>query len=220
MFGSAYADMRLAPYLFAIGLVAIRFPEGAGRRFVNVLGLAGFAFFLIRTGGTTASMWLYDRSYDRELAALEHVPHGARMVSFVGRLCREPWAMNRRLHLPGMAIVRRHAFSNDQWAMAGAQLIRVRYLDGWPFVRDATQIVTQRRCWGEVWRPIDLALGIVPRHAFDYVWLISPPAYDPTLTKGLRPVWRSGTSVLYRVERAESSANRDTPAGSGTRPTR
>jgi hypothetical protein len=220
VFGSAYADMRLAPYLFAIALVAIRFPEGAGRRFVNALGIAGFAFFLIRTGGTTASMWLYDQSYDRELAALEHVPLGARMVSFVGRHCREPWAMNRRLHLPGLAIVRRHAFSNDQWAMAGAQLIRVRYMDGWPFVRDATQIVTQRRCWGEVWRPIDLALGILPRDAFDYVWLISPPAYDPALTKGLRPVWRSGTSVLYRVERAASSANSDTPAGSGTLPTR
>jgi hypothetical protein len=184
------------------------------------LGIAGFAFFLVRTGATTVSMWLYDRSYDRELAALNHVPVGARMVSFVGRRCREPWAMSRLLHLPGLAIERRQAFSNDQWAMAGAQLITVHYLDGWPFVRDATQIVTQRRCPREVWRPIDQALAIVPRNAFDYVWLISPPRYDPALTWGLRPVWRSGTSVLYRVERGDSSANSETPAGSGTLPTR
>lgn len=124
--------------------------------------------------------------------------------------------MTRLLHLPGMAIVRNHAFSNDQWTMAGAQLLQVRYRPGWPFVRDATQIVTERRCPHEYWRSLDLALAIVPREAFDYIWLIDPPPYDAKLTEGLRPVWRSGTSVLYRVE---SNAKIDTPAGNGTLPT-
>jgi hypothetical protein len=104
--------------------------------------------------------------------------------------------------------------------MAGAQLLRVRYRAGWPFVGDPTQIVTRRRCRGEGWRSMDMALATFPRDAFDYVWLISPPAHDRELTKGLTPIWRSGTSVLYRVEDAASSANSDTPAGNGTRPTR
>jgi hypothetical protein len=217
VFGSAYADMRLAPYLFMIAVIAIRFPEGVGLAFARRLAIAGIAFTLIRTAATTVSMWLYDRAYDRELAALAYVPHGARMVSFVGRPCIENWAMTRLLHLPGMAIVRNHAFSNDQWTMAGAQLLHVRYKPGWPFIRDATQIVTEQRCPHEYWRNIDLALALVPREAFDYVWLIDPPPYDPKLTEGLRPIWRSGTSVLYRVE---SNAKSETPAGSGTRPTR
>lgn len=199
VFGSAYADMRLAPYLFAIAAAAIRLKPGASDRFARTMALAGLAFFLVRMGATTASLWLYDRSYDRELTALRHVPYGARMVSFVGRDCREPWAMSRLLHLPAMAIVRRHAFSNDQWTMPGAQLLQVRYWSGWPFMRDATQVVTRRRCRGEAWRTIDMALATFPRKAFDYVWLITPPPYDPTLTAGLRPVWRSGNSVLYRV---------------------
>ncbi|MGZ8281670.1 MAG: hypothetical protein ACXWUN_01815 [Allosphingosinicella sp.] len=220
VFGSAYADMRLAPYLFAIALVAIRFPEGGGRRLVTMLGMAGLVFFLVRTAGTTASMWLYDRTYDRELAALEHVPVGAPMVSFVGRPCVEPWGMSRLVHLPGMALVRRRAFSNDQWTMAGAQLLRVNYPKGWPFVGDATQIVTLRRCRGEVWRPVNAAIAEFPRDAFDYVWMINPPPHDPALVKDLRPVWRSGRSVLYRVERGAISANSETPAGNGTRPTR
>ena len=217
VFGSAYADMRLAPYLFAIALIAIRFPEGSGLDFARALAVAGLAFVLVRTGGTAASMWLYDRTWDRELAALDHVPHGARLVSFVGRPCVEPWAMSRLLHLPGLAIVRQHAFSNDQWTMAGAQLLQVRYKPGWPFVRDPTQIVTPSRCRREVWRTLDLALAAFPRDAFDYVWLIAPPPFDPDLAEGLSPVWRDGTSVLYRVE---SNAKSDTPAGSGTRPTR
>ena len=203
VFGSAYADMRLAPYLFAIALVAIRFPPGVNRRLVNAVGIAGLAFFLIRTAGTTISTTLYGQRYDRELAALDHVPYGARMVSFVGRPCVENWAMTRLLHLPAMAIVRRHAFSNDQWTMAGAQLLQVRYRAGWPFIRDASQVVTRRRCGREVWRTLDLSLATFPRDGFDYVWLIDPPEYDPALTAGLIEVWRDGRSVLYRVDRSK-----------------
>jgi len=216
VFGSAYADMRLAPYLFVIAIVAIRFRDDASFKLQRAIAIAGLAFIVVRTGATGVSMWLYDQRYDRELAALDHVPHGARMVSFVGRPCVENWAMTRLLHLPGMAIVRNHAFSNDQWTMAGAQLLQVRYSPGWPFMRDATQIVTRHRCPRENWRSIDMALAILPRDAFDYVWLIDPPRFDPWLAQGLRPIWRSGTSVLYRVE---SSAKSETPAGSGTLPT-
>ena len=199
VFGSAYADMRLAPYLFAVALIAIRFPVGVNVRFATIVGLAGLAFFALRTGATTASMVLYDRAYDRELAALDHVPRGARMVSFVGRPCRENWAMTRLLHLPAMAIARREAFSNDQWTMTGAQLLQVRYPPGYPFTRDASQVVTRIRCRREAWRTIDLALATFPRDVFDYVWLIDPPPHDARLTRGLQPIWRSGTSVLYRV---------------------
>lgn len=219
VFGSAYADMRLAPYLFAIALVAIRFNEGACRRLVNVVAIAGALFIAARTAGTTASMWLYDRSFDSQLAALDHVPHGARMISFVGRPCEEPWGMSRLLHLPGMAIVRRHAFSNDQWTMEGAQLLDVHYGAGWPFIRDPSQIVTRGRCRHEVWRPADVALAGFPRAAFDYVWLIDPPVLAAEDLVGLTPLWRGEDGALYRVDRA-ATANSETPAGIGTRPTR
>ena len=199
VFGSAYADMRLAPYLFAIGLVAIRFPEAASRRFIRGLGAAGLAFVLVRTAATTLSMWLYDRSYDRELAALDYVPMHARLVSFVGFPCRETWAMSRLPHLPGLALARRRAFSNDQWAMAGAQLLSVHYWAGWPYIRDPSEIVTLRHCRREVWRTIEVALATFPRDAFDYVWLIRPPRYPPGLTRGLVPIWQDDISVLYKV---------------------
>lgn len=217
VFGSAFADMRLAPYLFAIALVAIRFKERAGLGFQRGVAIAGLAFLIIRTGGTGASMFLYGRAFDAELAALDFVPHGARLVSFVGRPCDEPWGMSRLLHLPGLAIVRRHAFSNDQFTMAGAQLLHVRYRPGWPFVHDPSEVVTPVPCRGENLRSLDQALAILPRDAFDYVWLIGPPPFDPALAEGLRPIWRQGTSVLYRVE---SNAKSDTPAGIGSLPTR
>jgi hypothetical protein len=200
VFGSAYADMRLAPYIFAVALVAIRVPEGH-LRLSRMLALGGLTFFGVRTAATIASMVLYDARYDRELAALDQVPEGARMVSFVGRPCIEPWGMSRLHHLPAMAIVRRSAFANDQWTMAGAQLLGVNYPAGGRFVRDPSQIVSQRPCGGEYWLTMDQSLARFPRHAFDYVWMIDPPLHDPALTRGLTPVWQEGTSVLYRVDR-------------------
>jgi hypothetical protein len=199
VFGSAYADMRLAPYLFAVALVAIRFPEAWAPRLMKTVALLSLTFVLVRTGATTASMALYDRSFDRELAAIDHVPRGARLVSFVGRPCREPWAMSRLLHLPGMAVVRRQAFSNDQWTMAGAQLLTVRYRAAGPFMRDPSQVVTTDACRQEAWMSMNAAIAHFPRKAFDYVWTIDPPPFDPDFASDLRPVWRGGRSILYRV---------------------
>ena len=199
IFGSAYADMRLVPFLFAVAVLAIRLKGGATLRFAHTAAAVAIAFALIRLAGNTASFRLYDRDYDRELAALEKVPYGARLVSFVGRGCEEPWAMLRLEHLPAIATVRRHAFTNDQWTMAGAQLLSVEYPAGEPFVRDPSQVVTSVKCRYERWLPIAETLRRLPRHAFDYVWLINAPRHGPELTQGLQPVWRSGTSVLYRV---------------------
>jgi hypothetical protein len=200
LFGSAYADMRLAPYMLAVLVIAIRFRPGAGRRLGNIVAGLGLLFVLGRTAGTTVSSWLYDRTYDRELAALAHVPEGSRMVSFVGRPCREGWMMSRLHHLPALAVVRREAFSNDQWGMAGAQLLSVKDIPMRYFRDDPSQVVIPQRCWSRNWLGIEASLRHFPRSVFDHVWLIDPPAYDPAVAPDLRPLWRNGSSVLYRVE--------------------
>jgi hypothetical protein len=198
VFGSAYADMRLVPYLLAVAVIAIRLKD-ASSAFARTLAWLGLAFAVVRIGGNTISFWILDRTYQRNLAALDHVPMGARMVSFVGTRCGQPWNMSRLEHLPAMAIVRRRAYSNDQWSMAGAQLLRTIYRQAGGYAHDASEIVTEKRCLGEYWRTIDQSLAGFPRDAFDYVWLIQPPPYDPRLTRGLQPIWRSGTSILYKV---------------------
>jgi hypothetical protein len=206
VFGSAYADMRLAPFMLAIAVIAIRPRAGMSIRGTALLAAAGFAFFAVRMAGTTVSFALYDRAYDRELAALERLPTGARLVTFIGETCYNEWTMTRLQHLPGLAVVRRLAFSNDQWSMPGAQLLTVRYRQGRGFNHDPSQIVTDVRCPREWWRPVAVSLARFPRGAFDYVWLISPPPYDRRLERGLIPVWRSGTSALFKVDRAVPAA--------------
>lgn len=206
VFGSAFADMRLVPYMLAVAVIAIRFPAETDLRFARALAIAALLFVGVRTAATSYSFWLYDRSYDRELAAVEHIPQGARLVSFVGMPCGQPWRAERLEHLPAIALVRRQAFSNDQWTMAGAQLARAIYPAEDGFRSDPSQIVLPARCPSRVWRSIDDSLRSFPREAFDYVWLIEAPPHDPRLLAGMERVWNDGDSALYRIVRSEPPA--------------
>ncbi|WP_343519763.1 hypothetical protein [Sphingomonas sp.] len=206
VFGSAYADMRLAPYMLAIAVIALRPKPGMTMRGAQVLAVAGLAFFLVRMGANTWSNVLYDKAYDRELKALEHVPVGAKLLSFVGETCYNEWTMTRLQHLPGMAMVRRLAYTNDQWSMAGGQLLTVRYKQARGFSHDPSQIVTDTKCPRQWWRPVAVSLARFPRHAYDYLWVISPPPYDKRLEAGLIPVWRDGDSVLFKIDHGSPAA--------------
>ena len=204
VFGSAYADMRLAPFVIAIALLALRPKANISHATAATLAALSLTFFAVRIGSNTISFWLFDRDYDRELAALPAVPEGARLISFTAGNCGGRWAMTRLEHLPGMALVRRAAFSNEQWSMPGAQLLTVRYRDGGAFTHDPSEIVTPYRCKREVWRTADVALQTFPRDGYDYVWLINPPRYRPESVSDLTMIWSSGRSAVFRVNRIPS----------------
>jgi hypothetical protein len=200
VFGSAYADMRLAPFMIAVAVLAVRPKAEMTLRHQSVIAALGLAFFVARIAGTTISYWQFDRVYDRQLAALDHVPVGARLVTFYGQSCANPWMMSRMEHMAALALVRRAAYSNDQWSMPGAQLLTVRYRAARGFSHDPSEIVTPFQCSREWWRPVNRALLQFPRDAFDYVWMIRPPSHDQRMLQGLVPVWRDGTSAVYRVD--------------------
>lgn len=196
LLGAAHADDRLVPYVFATALLGIGARPG-GDRLAARLAVAGLAFFLARTAASTASFALYDRSWNAELAALSHVPAGARVAAFVGMPCERTWFAARLEHLPGLAIARRDAFANDQWTVAGSQLLQIK--PPWTRYADPSQMVTRVGCASAPWPSLDEALAALPRGDFDYVWLIDPPVHKAASVRGLTPVWRAGTSVLFRL---------------------
>ena len=207
LFGASYADMRMLPYACAALLLSVRPSAEAGRRLVHGLAAAGLALVLVRTGGTTASLYLYSQAFQRELGAVPHIAEGSRVVALIGAPCRSQWKMDRLDHLSGLAIARRRAFTNDQWSEPGAQLVMPHYPEAGYYEHDSSQIVRYHPCAkGNHWRDIDESLREVPREAFDYLWLVQPPAYDPALVAGMQPVWRSRTSVLFRIDHPAARA--------------
>jgi hypothetical protein len=198
VFGSAYADMRLIPYALAVALLAIRFRNETNLASARLAAVAGLAFVVLRLAGNTASLAIASNDQQAKLAALDHVPTGARVVSLVGTPCGG-WPLNRNTHLGGMVIVRKQGFSNDQWVIEGANLLGLRYREAGKFAADPSQIVLPMNCRvGGIWSIGD-ALKAIPRDRFDYLWIIDPPPFDTALVAGMHPVWRGPGSILYRL---------------------
>jgi hypothetical protein len=199
VFGSAYADMRLVPYLIAVALLAIRlkaFPVG---RMPQVLAVLGMLFFATRTVANTVSLGIAGSDQKAKLHAIDHMKEGARVITLTGMPCAEYWPPLRNSHLGAMVIVRRDGFSNDQWLLEGVNLLDLKYMAAGYFAADPSQLVRPNHCIDYLHRTIDQSLAALPRNDFDYLWLIDVPPYDPTLVAGLQPVWRGPTSILYRL---------------------
>jgi hypothetical protein len=199
VFGSAYADMRLVPYLMAVALLAIRFRGEPGRATAQVLAVLALLFFATRTAANTASLWIAADDQKAKLAALDHVPEGARVITLTGMTCSEYWPMLRNSHLGAMVIARRDGFSNDQWLLEGVNLLDLKYRAAGYFAADPSQLVRPNHCIDRLHRMINSSLSALPRNDFDYVWLIDVPPYDPQLVADLPVVWRGPGSILYRL---------------------
>ena len=199
IFDSAYADVRLLGYLFALALLAIRFREPRSTGLANALALLGLIFFAARLTGTTISLAMAANDQQAKLRALDVIPRGARVASFYVLPYAEPWALQRDSHLGGLVVARREGFSNDQWITAGHNLLELRYRAPGSFAANPSQVVRPNGTHDGVYRTIDEALAQVPRDRFDYVWLINTGSGDQRLVAGLHPVWRAQNSVLYRT---------------------
>jgi hypothetical protein len=205
--GSAYADMRLIPYAIALALLAIE----AKPDFVLLrrsLVIAGFAFFLVRTAATTESFRQYDAMLTHEATVIEHFPIGARVASFVNRECCNDWMLDRRIHLPSIALARKRIFTNDQFIMAGAQLIQIRYDNAAGFDRDPSQLIKRNMSDRTDWRNFSEAMAALPRSAFDYIWVVGKAEDKRVSYSGLTAVWRAGESVVYRIDRSDTPSIR------------
>ncbi len=199
--GSAYADMRLAPYMIAILLLAM-VPRTASYRARNAIALAAAAFFLVRMGVQTATFLRVDKGYQEQLSALDHVERGSRVLALTNLTCLGAPYWSRMDHIEAFAIIRREAFVNGQWTMAGAQLLRVDYPDAPRYAKDPTQVLRPGKCrqrGSHAWPEVQTQF---PRKAFDYLWLINfKPEMLPVGDPGLAMIWRGTTrGALYRID--------------------
>jgi len=213
LMGSAYADLRLLPYAMMVALAGLAPKARSAPHALRRVALAGCAFFALRIAAATVSFVLYERDWARELAALDHIPRGARVLVLAGDTCDQPWAHSRRVHLAGLAIARRGAFTNDQWQMAGAPLLSVRVRGAGYFGHDPSQISVPTPCRIDPnLMPQARALAEFPREVFTHVWLIRPHPIAPSAREGLKPLWQRGDSVLYAVDRPSSRLRRGAAA--------
>jgi len=203
--GSAYTDMRLAPYMIAVLILAAR-PKTDNKYVLNAVAFAGLAVFLVRMGIQTDSYARLDRGYRAQLEALDHVPRNARIFALADLECLNTPHWVRLDHIESLAIVRRDAFVNGQWQMAGAQLLRITYPEAGDFVGDPTQVLRPGLCRQPGSYTYPEVLKQFPRPAFDYLWLINfVPARRPQNDPDLIPVWQGPRGALYRIRKTPTA---------------
>jgi len=220
--GSAYADMRLVPFVIIFAVLAIRFVD-ENHRLTRLLALFGLAFIGFRLGGTTLSYAIADREMRSQTRALDYLPQGARVLSLVGNTCGDEWKMPRHFHLASLVIVRKQGFSNDQFRYPGPHLLHIDYHQAGAYEKDPSEVAYSRKCLADMRRSAqglayfrskggtghtaNQALREFPRGAFDYVWVLRAPNFDIAVRRpGLVPIWSSGDAVLYQIEHNVNSA--------------
>lgn len=207
--GTNNVDMRLAPYAVMLAL-ALQDWRPVATRWRRLLLLAGTMLLALRFGITTASFLGYQREYARELAALDHIAPGSRVLNLVRSDCGlRAWRQPRITHLGAFATAERDAWTNAHWAVASIHLLQVRY--GPPgFATDPSQLVYPQDCVGpggekRQRRTIHDLAPRLPLGQVDYLWLIDVPLPPGPADPRLVPVWRSGTSALYAVHPPEGT---------------
>jgi len=195
--GGAGVDMRILPFAAILGLLAIRSDQAIERR----LAAAAAAFFAVRIATTTAAFALFAQGQQQELRALAALPRGAAVLVLVDEPTTEFWFNPRLSHVAGLAIARKRVFTNEQWALAGQQLIRPLNPAAAPLDRDPSQIVHPPSSRDQS-TDFDAAIAAFDRCAFQRVWTIGFPP-GRARAADLWPVWSDGRSTVYAVDRAQ-----------------
>lgn len=196
--GSAHTDMRLAPYIVALGLLAANLPASATRASKQI-AFGAVAFFALLLGVRTVDFARVAGDQQRQLGALAYLPVGADVTSLARSDCREPWKLTLNGHLGSYTIIRRNGFSNDQWLTPGINLLGLRNPAHGGFAEDPSQMVTPNDCPVVRYATrIDPTVVAATRGSSDYLWLIDIRPSDPRVLTGWRQVWRYKESALYR----------------------
>lgn len=195
LLGGAYVDMRMLGIAVALALAAIRVTD---EHLAPRVALAATAFFALRTITSTIAMVLFAQDQRAAQAAVDHIPRGAAVLVLVNEPCSWQWSSHRLTHIDGLAIARRDAFTNGQWALGGQQLIAPRHPEAEPYRADPSQLVYPGYCEYRT-TILSKALRDFDRGTYDYVWTMDYPA-RPRLAPDVRLVWNNGTSALYVVD--------------------
>ena len=194
VFGSAYADTRLLPVMLMAVVLAMAPLGDEHRRLASVVAIGSVALAAIRIGLVGAGFLVESREQTAVLPALDLIERGARVAVAVSYQCAR-WAPHRSDHLGSLAIVRREAFSNDQWYLPGSIAVEIHYPAAGEYAHDPVQLLDKGGC---VPGALDQWMRGLPAAAFDYVWLLGTAPMPTAQLARWRPIYVAPGGALYR----------------------
>ena len=197
--GSRFADMRLGPVILALFVLCSAPGPLLDPRLTRWLLIGGLVFGGARIAGNAVSMAVAGHQFAETLTAIDVVPRGSNLVSLYLDEC-EGWSTDRRRHIMGYALARRHLFDNGQWQLPGGQLISIHNPVLEPFDRDPSTIAFMEPCGDSP--GLAATIAAIPRAAH-YLWIIQ--VNPATRLPGWEPLRKTRDSVLYRRLQTQSN---------------
>lgn len=209
VFRSMFAASRYFAVAFMLLAMSVTETRQMPWSWQRLLALASVSFCLSRIAAGAASFELYEQSFQREMGLLNAIPPHAAVAAFVGQPCGgsvRNWAKERLEHLPSLAIIRRDAFVNNQFAIEGSQNLKVTYAAAAPFTDEGSSHVSNNRmpCPGGFPPALPTLLAKLPMNAFDYVWIIDVPPEMWPQDHRLRLSASTNRSALFSIEKSRS----------------
>lgn len=174
IFGGDLVDARMISAGLMVGCLCLSW------RAPRWLVLLVPAVFLFRLGYTTIDWERDSRETAEALTALDGLPRGAKVASYVVTE-RSEWGFNGKEHICGYAVVRLDAFTNCNFVLPGIHMMTIK--GGGPFYRDPFHRLNHR-----AGRKIDISDYNPAKHA-DYLWYVGT-------------TWPSKIPATYQVEKS------------------
>lgn len=190
IFGGDFADARLIYSGLLVGCLALTWQAPRW-----LLWLAP-ALFLVRLGYTTNDWRKESAETERLLAAVDHLPQGARVANLVVTPLRV-WGFNSQEHIGGYAVVRKDVLINAHFAVPGIHMISLK--QGGPGFRDPSQRLLWKRG-----TPIDLT-NWQPAQGMDWLWFVGPLEHL-TLPPGATVTYRAEGMVVARLAKSPADS--------------
>lgn len=197
IFGSVFADMRLAPYVVLVALLSLDDHRLRGR-LRSTLMLLAVMFLIGRLALTGFVYHQREQSLDRHLVALSTITEHARVATLVEIPCQDEWALPWFSHIGSTAIVQRRAFANDQWANASMNPLQVHFPAAGAYATDDRQLFFPDRC-GMSPR-LAQAMRAMPVRAFTHVWIVGVAPTAIPVRDGLTLAWHSDDAAVFTVD--------------------
>jgi hypothetical protein len=194
IFGSVFADMRLAPYVVMLGLLALRERHLPSRWMM----LSALLFLGFRLALTAHVYHQRERELEAHLAALQAIPTQTRLATLIEMPCQTEWALPWFSHIGSVALTRKHVFANDQWANSSMNPLSVDFPAAGRFATDDRQLFFPARCGMQP--TLSQSLQAMPVRAFTRVWVVGvAPAAIPH-RNGLTTIWRGPDAAVFSVD--------------------
>ncbi|WP_184081572.1 hypothetical protein [Sphingobium subterraneum] len=195
--GSDYGSLRLIPVAVALVLLAVH-----PKRPSLPLAWAGYTFFVVRSAILFFAIQTASSRAHLELTGLTHVRPGSRIAAFHITGCDRQWEPRYLNHIQSMAITRRDAMVNDNFAQASGQIMNLtpteinREMPG--------QDVRNPGCLRGDVATFDNAYAKLNLDQVDYLWIIDTVGIHLPQDRRLKRIWSKEGSVIFEVGHPQS----------------